>query len=42
LQVDLHGGDTSIRVRGSGDMVYSGQAKITALDVSGSGDVHQR
>jgi hypothetical protein len=29
-------------VRGSGDMVYAVQAKIAALDVSGSGDVHQR
>jgi hypothetical protein len=37
----VHGGDMTVHINGSGDLVYGGQARITSLDVSGSGAVRQ-
>jgi hypothetical protein len=37
----VHGGDMVVHLRGSGDLLYSGEARITSLDVSGSGSVRQ-
>ena len=39
VTANLHGGDTTIRMHGSGDLRYTGEARITSLDISGSGDV---
>ncbi len=39
VTADLHGGDTTIRIHGSGDLHYSGEARITSLEIEGSGEV---
>jgi hypothetical protein len=38
---ELHG-DVSVAIHGSGDLRYSGDARFTQLDLSGSGEVHRR
>jgi hypothetical protein len=37
----VHGGEVSVHINGSGDLLYGGEARITSLDVSGSGSVRQ-
>jgi len=37
----VHGGDMTVHINGSGDLLYGGEARITSLDVSGSGEVRQ-
>jgi hypothetical protein len=37
----VHGGDMTVHINGSGDLLYGGEARITSLDVSGSGSVRQ-
>ena len=37
----VHGGEMTVHINGSGDLLYGGEARITNLDVSGSGSVRQ-
>ena len=37
----VHGGEMTVQINGSGDLLYGGEARITSLDVSGSGSVRQ-
>jgi hypothetical protein len=37
----VHGGEMTVHINGSGDLLYGGEARITSLDVSGSGEVRQ-
>jgi hypothetical protein len=37
----VHGGDMTVHINGSGDLLYGGEARITSLEVAGSGSVRQ-